>query len=118
MKNEIQLKEELLVMEAQYANLVNRSSSNIARYVKGKEKFNRARELNFAINRCKLQLEALQRTKDITKEIELLKSMKQNMIDSMGDMRIVPEVFTDRIASLDNQILDLETKFEQLVNLN
>ena len=113
MKNEIELKEELLVLEAEYNDIFNRSQSNGCKYWYDKEKQYKARELSNSISKCKKELDILLSAKKLQDEIATLKAMKHQMEISMKDADVLPSSFKKRLEKLNNDLQCLEGIFDQ-----
>ena len=118
MKNEIQLKEELLVLEAEYNDIFNNCDNNRCKYWYQKSNHYKARELASTMSKCKADLETLKRAKIMKREIETMKIMRERMYESMQNAEILPVDYQNRIQKLDSSINFLEESFNTLYTVN
>ena len=114
MKNKIELKEQLLVLEAEYKNIFNRNYNNCCKYWYDKDKQYKARELSQSIEKCKHELEILQTAKTIQDELSTLRRMKDQMVLSMNNTTAIPSSFKTRLDELDDKILCLQESYNQV----
>ena len=111
MKNEIELKEELLLLEAEYFELFNRSQTKGCKYWYNKDKQNKANELSSTMSKCRREIESLSNAKTIREEIQTLKTMRSEMESSMKGIDVLPISYISRLESLNNNIRDLEEMY-------
>ncbi len=114
MKNEIQLKEELLLLEAEYSDIFNKSQEKGFTYWFDKDKQYRAKMLSTTISKCKKEIELLSKAKDLQSQIETLQIMKKEMIQSMKHAEFIPPTFKNRLEKLDNELALLQETYDSL----
>ena len=114
MKNEIELKEQLLVLEANYMYIVNSGDTTRNKYWYQKEHQCKSRDIGVAMNKCKRELEILKTINLMSTEIETLKNLKQAMHAALQNNSAVPTSYNKAIQDLDDQIKEIEEQIEQI----
>ena len=114
MKNEIELKEELLVLEAKYIDIVNSGESSRYKYWYQKEHKLKSKEICHAMINCRREIEILSQLKKMEDELNSLKSLKQTMKDLMENTTYIPSTYLLHYNDLIAQICSIEGKIKEL----
>jgi len=109
MKNEIELKEELLLLEAQYLDIANNSDNSKYTYWFNEPRKNKTLEIKSAIDSCKKELEKLNRLQHLSNQLDTLKTLRNTMKELIYDNNPLSESYICSYNKIESEILDIET---------
>ena len=110
MKNEIELKEELLLLEAKYISIVNSGETSKHKYWYQDSHKSKSREICSAMSKCKKELNDIHKLKSMIDEVKILRSLKSTMEDVIKISGSLASTYINDYMDLCEQIKFIENK--------